>query len=163
MSVVKTLFNRASLLSTSLVEQSIEESHIVQALKWNGYPTRFIRRSQVVSARQKSNVDSEVSPKTVNIPYIQGLSESIKRVLSELDIVVRFYPMQTLRHLLVKPKDPLPPIFGVIYRVPCKHCDKVYVGQTGEGRSLECRLKEHKRAVKCGSGMPLQLLSMFGK
>ena len=90
MSVVKTLFNRASLLSTSLVEQSIEESHIVQALKGNGYPTRFIHRSQVVSACQKSNVYSEVSPKTVNIPYIQGLSESIRRVLSELDIVVHF-------------------------------------------------------------------------
>ena len=25
----------------------------------------------------------------------------------------------------------------------------MYVGQTG--RSLECRLKEHKRGVKCGS------------
>ena len=65
-------------------------------------------------------MDSEVSPNTVNIPHIQVLSESIKRVLSELDIVVRLYSMQTLRHLLVKPKDPLPPnlINGVIYRVP---------------------------------------------
>ena len=134
-----------------MLEQSVEESRIVQALKGNGYPARFIRRSQAVSTRRKSNVDSEVSPKTVNIPYIQGLSDSIKRVLRELDIVVRFYPVQTLRHLLVKPKDPLPPnlINGVIYRVPCKQCDKVYVGQTG--RSLECRLKEHKRAVKCGN------------
>ena len=78
MSVVRTLFNHASLLSTSLVEQSIEESHIVQALKENGYPTRCIRRSQAVSARQKSNVDSEVSSITVNIPYIQGLSVYIK-------------------------------------------------------------------------------------
>ena len=32
MSVIKTLFNRASLLYTSLVEQSIEESHIVQGM-----------------------------------------------------------------------------------------------------------------------------------
>ena len=84
MSVVKILFNCASL-----VEQSIEESHIVQALKGNGYPTHFICRSQAVSARQKSNVDSEVSHNTVNIPYIQGLLESIKRVLSELVIVMR--------------------------------------------------------------------------
>ena len=167
MSVVKTLFNRACLLSTSLVEQSIEESHIVQALKRNGYPTRFIRRSQVVSACQtwriesyppsplcltstvsacqKSNVDSDVSAMTV---YIQGLSECIKRVLSELDIVVHFYPMWTLRHLLVNLKPPNL-INGVIYRVPCKQCDKVYIGQIG--RSLECRLKEHKRAVKCES------------
>ena len=119
----------------------IEES---QALKGNGYPTRFICRSESVSSRQKSNVDCEVSPKTVNIPYIQGLSESIKRVLSELDIVVCFYHMQTLHHL-VKPKDPLPPNLINLQST----LQTVYVGQTG--RSLECRLKEHKRAVKCGS------------
>ena len=65
-------------------------------------------------------MDSDVSSKTVNIPYIQGLLESIKRVLSELDIVVGFYSMQTLCHLLVKPKDPVPQnlINGVIYRGP---------------------------------------------
>ena len=39
MSVVKTLFNGASFLSTSLGEQSIEERHIAQALKGKGYPT----------------------------------------------------------------------------------------------------------------------------
>ena len=126
---------------------------IVQTLKGsrNGNPAQFIRRSQSVSTRQKSNVDYDVTPKTVNIPYIQGLSESIKRVLSKLDIVVRFYPMRTLRYLLVRPKDPIPPnlINEVIYKVPCKQCDKVYVGQAG--RSLDCRLKEHKRAFKCGN------------
>ena len=34
-------------------------------------------------------MDSDDSPKTVNILYIQGLLEFIKRVLSGLDIVVR--------------------------------------------------------------------------
>ena len=67
--------------------------------------------------------------------------------------------MRTLRQLLVKPKDPVPPnlINGIIYRVPCKQCNKVYVGQTGR---FDCRLKEHKRAVKCGN---LQLLKIFGR
>ena len=46
-------------------------------------------------------MDSDVAPKS--IPYIQGLLESIKRVLSELDIVVGFYPMHDtlICHLLV--------------------------------------------------------------
>ena len=35
---------------------------------------------------------------------------------------------------------------GVIYRVPCRECDAVYIGETL--RSLEERLKEHKRHVE---------------
>ena len=101
MSVVKTLFNGASLPSTSLVEQSIEEKHIVQVLKRNKYPTRFICRSQVVSTHWKSNVDSDVSYKTVNIPYIQGFLESIKRVLSELDIVCQLDRIHTCKCIVL--------------------------------------------------------------
>ena len=32
---------------------------------------------------------------------------------------------------------------GVIYRVPCQDCPKVYIGETG--RKLSTRLTEHKR------------------
>ena len=35
---------------------------------------------------------------------------------------------------------------GVSYRVPCKECDAVYIGETL--RNLEERLKEHKRHVE---------------
>ena len=35
---------------------------------------------------------------------------------------------------------------GVIYEVPCKDCECVYIGETG--RILEKRLSVHKNAVK---------------
>ena len=35
---------------------------------------------------------------------------------------------------------------GVIYEVPCKDCECVYIGETG--RTLEKRLTDHKNAVK---------------
>ena len=38
-----------------------------------------------------------------------------------------------------------------MYKIPCKDCDQCYIGQTG--RSLSCRLKEHKRAVEKGDGL----------
>ena len=35
---------------------------------------------------------------------------------------------------------------AVVYKIPCGQCDRVYIGQTS--RTLEQRIKEHKRALK---------------
>ena len=35
---------------------------------------------------------------------------------------------------------------GVVYEVPCKDCEAVYIGETG--RNLQERIKEHKYVVK---------------
>ncbi len=54
---------------------------------------------------------------------------------------------RTLRSLIVKVKKRIPQekIKGVIYRVQCE-CGSSYVGETG--RTLETRLKEHKRTIR---------------
>ena len=77
----------------------------------------------------------------------QGISEALRRILLNLDIRVAFHPHSTLRQLLVRPKDPIPPDSrkGVVYKIRCKDCSQSYIGQTG--RTLSCCLKEHKRAV----------------
>ena len=36
----------------------------------------------------------------------------------------------------------------MVYEVPCRDCNSVYVGETGQ--SLEIRMKEHKYALKMG-------------
>ena len=53
-------------------------------------------------------------------------------------------PHQTLRQLLVHPKDKIdqPKKSEVIYEIPCKNCKLSYVGETA--RKLETRLKEHR-------------------
>ena len=57
---------------------------------------------------------------TVTLPYVQGVTEAIRRLLLGLDIRVRFYPHSTLHLSLVRPKDPVPPDNrkGVVYRIP---------------------------------------------
>ena len=102
---------------------------------------------------QSDGTDAEeaVKPTNVTLPYVQGLSESIKRILTRLqNVEVRFRPETTLRKLLVRAKDPVPTstLNGIIYRIPCKDCEHAYVGQSRH--SLHCRVKEHQRAVRNG-------------
>ena len=47
-------------------------------------------------------------------------------------------------------KDPVPQECrkAVVYRVPCGSCDMSYIGETG--RTLQLRIKEHRRALTNG-------------
>ena len=153
-SAITSLFSRATSLTSSPLDLPKERKHITRALKNNGYPTRFIERSAThtqASTTSDEPTNEEQKPRaTVTIPYIQGLSEPIKRLLERVKVKVRLRPNKTLRQLLVRPKDkvPMEQRTGVVYSIPCRDCPKTYVGQSG--RSLECRVKEHQRAVKYG-------------
>ena len=46
--------------------------------------------------------------KSINLPYMQGVSEQLKQALSKHNISATFYTQTTLRNLLSKPKDPIP-------------------------------------------------------
>ena len=69
----------------------------------------------------------------MTIPYIHGLSQSIRRVLSPLAIKVTFRPFRTHKQELVHPKDPVPEKQrkGGVYSIPCGECPRTYIGQTG--------------------------------
>ena len=58
--------------------------------------------------------------------------------------------MKTLKQALMKVKTQIPDERKrcVVYEVPCKDCDKRYIGETR--RMLKVRLGEHKQAVKKG-------------
>ena len=156
-SVVRTLYHRSHTLASTTALQSKEDKHIHNALKGNGYPKAFIHkianqvRSRLPIATTEQSAIQETKPTAViTIPYLQGLSETIRRILGEHKIEVRFKPHTTLRQILVKPKDPTPITSrkGVVYSIPCADCNKCYIGQSG--RSLSCRMKEHRRAVVSG-------------
>ena len=84
------------------------------------------------------------------LPYVQGLSEPIRRMLEEADIRVRFKLNTNLRKLLVKPKDPVPVErrTGIVYQIPCSDCSQMYVSQSGG--TIVDRIKEHQQVVKNG-------------
>ena len=111
----------------------------------NGYPERLIcQHSWPHTPRSDC---SEIPKARVTLPYVRGLSEAVRRILTPLDVRTNFRPCNTLRTLLVRPKDPVADLnkTGVVYRIPCAACPMAYVGQTG--RRLQQRMQEHKRAV----------------
>jgi len=61
-------------------------------------------------------------------------------------------PHTTIRKLLVHPKDKesKEDTAECVYRIPCKNCQKVYIGETG--RSLGVRIKEHRKEVELHEG-----------
>ena len=119
---------------------------MVNTLRRNGSPRRFISRN----CKKRVRSDVPVSPDpvaTVCLPYVKGLSEAIRRVLTPLNIRVGFKPPPCLRDILTNVKDPVPvgSRSDVVYRIPCGECTNSYIGQTK--RSMGCRIKEHQRAT----------------
>ena len=81
----------------------------------------------------------------VSVPYIQGISESFKRLLTtSTDCSVAFKGSNTIRDHLVHPKDQdeIGSKTNVIYQICCKKCNSIYIGQIKH--RLKDRIKEHK-------------------
>ena len=138
-------------MSSDAISCTEEETHIKNALQVNGYPKRFVNYSSQRSGIEDKEEVEEKPKATVILPYVGGVSENIKRMLEKVSVKVRMKLHRTLRQMLVKHKDPTPnhQQTGIVYRVPCRDCPQAYVGQSGH--TLECRMKEHKRAVEHGN------------
>ena len=105
---------------------------------------RAYTKKQPQVAADKDSTKSSTSNKTfVVAPYVQGVSEKVRRVFSSYGVSICFKPYQTLRQILVAPKDgtKVEDQTGVVYHIPCGGCNKVYVGETK--RSVGERIEEH--------------------
>ena len=79
---------------------------------------------------------------------MQGVSEPISRILTQVGIGVALKPHHTLSSLFRKPKDVInfEQKCGLVYQISFRDCNAVYVGETG--RSVRTRKREHVDAVK---------------
>lgn len=147
--VVRTLMDRCNRIVTEEQDRKEEEAHIISALKKCGYPdwTFNTVKKQMNKSTDKTKTDKPNDEKCkglVILPYVQGVSECIHRNLLKYKIASAFRPMNTIRQLLVHPKDKreLGDNSEVVYKIPCQSCDKCYIGETG--RKLKVRMKEHQ-------------------
>ncbi len=143
LSVVRTLLSQVEKLCTSEDDKQEEIAHVRKSLRMNGYPASIVKRRYL--NHNQPLVERENPKARVVLPYVRGLSESIRRVLATVNV---WTSLRSLRDVLIHPKDPVPPEEkkGVVYRIPCAECDMTYVGQTG--RTSNLRKKEHFRALR---------------
>jgi len=117
------------------------------------YTDQFLKSCQRTKPPKALNQPQNNQPQShrgllrVTFPYFQGISEKIARTLEQFDVNVAHKPIKTVGSILKKPKDKFNQDLstGVVYKINCKHCEKLYIGQTS--RALRSRTKEHKRAI----------------
>ena len=106
--VVKTLMDRAKSIPSDNDLQKDEINRVKQILSLNGYKTAFVDK---VCARSTNtlNCDGEANKQRgfTCIPYIKGLAEKVKHILTRYGIRTAFKPVRTLANVFQKPKDML--------------------------------------------------------
>ncbi|KAI8519660.1 hypothetical protein Bbelb_029170 [Branchiostoma belcheri] len=151
LAVIKTLFHRADHIITSDQAKTDDHRHLRGALAKYGYQNwtfnKALKPSDKSKKTQKCKPLTNKKKVNITIPYVQGISEKLRRIFQNFNIATNFKPHSTLRQRLVHPKDR--PHKGtkanVIYRLKCEepNCNNTYIGETS--RSLKVRYKEHCR------------------
>ena len=155
--VIRTLYDRNDNVVTEESDRKVEESNVEDALKTCGYPEWTFEKvkSQRKTAKQKDTRkkkdNTEKSKGMVVLPYVNGVSERVSRVLKSYNIASAMKPHNTLRNQLVHPKDKREDLekTDALYSLPCKNCDLEYIGETG--RKFSTRLEEHKTEAENAS------------
>ncbi|KAI8514215.1 hypothetical protein Bbelb_085390 [Branchiostoma belcheri] len=147
--VIRTLLDRCNAVVTEDADKALETEHVKKALTRCGYPPwtfkKVEQRSKQPKRKDKSNKQEDKTRAMVIIPYVKGITEPLERVFRKHNIATAVKPKTTLRSLLVHPKDKLQDTAKTdcIYKIPCKSCSEVYIGETG--RTFGTRLEEHKK------------------
>jgi hypothetical protein len=148
--VIRTLFDRMNNIVTEEPDRVAEEKRIKEALGLCGYPKWAFDRVQQqmkdkIKKKEKQKDKNNESNGMVVIPYIQGVSERLQRTFKKYNIQTAMKPYNTLKRLLVHPKDKrdATQTSDCVYQIPCHSCEKVYIGETG--RLFGTRLDEHKK------------------
>ena len=144
LAVTKTLHDRANTHNTTPADARLEATHILSVLQLNGFP---LRHSYPIPKAKQWNTTQHLKH-FASIPYVQGTSERIGRILKEAGVKVAIKPVKTIGNILTSPKDPIAEHEKslLVYKIPCADCEFVYGGQTK--RDLKSRVAERKRAVK---------------
>ena len=128
-------------------------------LKENGYQESIISKifkritnnqslPQLQQQTQAAGIQEQEIRMSINLPYVEGTSKKLRRILRSHKIRSTFYTESTLHKLLCKPKDRVATEdkINIVYEIECSNCEAVYFGESK--LSLKSRSDEHKRSVR---------------
>ena len=137
-----------------------EQNHIRKAFQACLFPPLALNKLQHKFECKNSNQEPRFRDNPPNnennnnrnisivVPYIERTGERFKRTCNSKGIQVHFKGTNTLKTLLMAPKDKDSKLQknGVIYQFKCPHinCPEEYIGESG--RSFGDRIKEHLKA-----------------
>ena len=159
--VLSTLATRAVRISDKESLET-EKAHLLDVFEKNGYK-RHLGQKAFLKARKEPS--TRKVPKDhvlgVNLPYIQGTTDRIARILRRYDVSATFRPLNTIRGSLRSVKDPVDPkSMKGVYIIPCS-CGTPYIGETG--RSINQRISEHSADLRHGRTKSSALAEHAGK
>ena len=157
-SVVNTLHHgdRAVCSNQQLLKD--EEEHLQKVLTENKYPIWALNRvkmkisapsRQELKRRDYTNANNTTGNKKpyMVLPYVKGLSESMKNICNKHGLQVYYKGGNTIKGLLMVPKgkDHIIKKSGIIYRFKCNRvdCDDEYIWESS--RTFGERFKEYQK------------------
>ena len=97
----------------------------------------------------------------VVLPYVKWVFEQLRRVFKSYDIPAYFKLSNTLRQLLVHPKDKVDKgkVVDPVNHIQCEDCDASYVRETEQ--SLKTHFQEHCRQSSVTSEVGMAASTFF--
>ena len=144
-SVINTLHHKAKAVCSNNQLLKEEEDHLQEVLTENKYPLWALNRVKIknkTTQAQQQRIQPNANTKgttgnqksDVVLPYVKGLSESMKNVGKKHGIQTYFKGGNAIKSLLMtsKDKDHITKKSGIIYRFKCKRvdCEDEYIGQS---------------------------------
>ena len=82
----------------------------------------------------------------IYLPYVPKISDILRKQLKKENVKAIFTRGRTIGDLICnnKPKIPHERWKNKVYQIPCKDCEKIYIGETSQ--RFEEREAQHKRA-----------------
>ena len=153
--VIDCLVKRAATVSSNDELLGKELDKIREAMNQNNYPKHFVEKAIEKGMRRRKmprllEQELDQGETTAKIPFIDGLSQEVRRIARTAGVRCAFFAPSTTRPLYsVKDKLPHDLTTNAIYSIKCKTCDDEYVGETL--RAIQVRAKEHRDAIRLGN------------
>ena len=141
--MVSTLHHRAKAVCSTQQLLEEEEKHLQKVLTENKYPTWALNRvknkikaptKQELKRRDHANNTKGQNKPYMILPYVRGLSESMKNICKKHGVQVHYRGGNTIKGLLMAPKDKdhITMKSGIIYRIKCQRvdCDDESIGES---------------------------------